>query len=284
VARDALRWAPSVGVLRETSVRRGAGNTCTDTLPRVCSNDRNRYCTEHGDCDGGTCNAGAIQARVQQLSFDTPYGATSGAECGRVAYSSLHVAGASNVSSPTFPGYCSNASLTAQELVLAFMLFDLDACLSDGRIDPPSTCTPITKDAVCTTTATCGSYSDGCGGLIACDACTLDGYCSEHACMPTTCMPETCESLGYECGVQSDQCGGIADRVTAPASVDSCGTCSGALRCFDGRCVACTPEADPCMGAAECGQIADSCGNPVMCGDCFGHPENCSANHFCELE
>jgi hypothetical protein len=66
--------------------------------------------------------------RVQQFSFDTPYGATAGQSCGRVAYSGFHVAATGGSSGPfanaVFPEHC-QGDLTDQEKVLLYMLFDL---------------------------------------------------------------------------------------------------------------------------------------------------------------
>jgi len=116
-----------------------------------------------GDC---------AELRTQQLSFNTPYGAPDGQECGRVAYSGFHVAATSgtlNLGSAVFPGYCTSAQtgnggvLTDQEKVLLYMLFDLGACVGD----PPPPCMPITE---CEENA-CGYHLDGCGGLLDCGDC-----------------------------------------------------------------------------------------------------------------
>lgn len=105
--------------------------------------------------------------RVQQFSFDTPYGAPEGQSCGRVAYSGFHVSvggGDSPFADVIFPAHCMG-DLTAQEKVLLFMLFDLGACVGDVPPSPP--CMPVSCDDL----DICGRAADGCGGLLDCGAC-----------------------------------------------------------------------------------------------------------------
>lgn len=106
--------------------------------------------------------------RVQQFSFNTPYGAPDDAVCGRVAYSGFHVSvggGGDPFIDAVFPEHCSG-DLTDQEKVLLYMLFDLGACVGTDLIPPP--CVPITcEDAG----ARCGFTPDGCGAVLDCGAC-----------------------------------------------------------------------------------------------------------------
>src|SRR5690606_36339657 len=69
-------------------------------------------------------------SRVQQFSFDTPYGAPDDNVCGRVAYSGFHVVAGSTPNTAIFPEHCSG-NLTDQEKVLLYMLFDVGACVGD---------------------------------------------------------------------------------------------------------------------------------------------------------
>jgi len=113
--------------------------------------------------------------RVQQFSFNTPYGAPEEAACGRVAYSGFHVAATGGGQAPfqneIFPNHCrsaaaNNGTLTDQEKVLLYMLFDVGACVGDVPLPPP--CVPITCSS---SGARCGFTPDGCGNVIDCGAC-----------------------------------------------------------------------------------------------------------------
>jgi hypothetical protein len=102
--------------------------------------------------------------RVQQFSFNTPYGAPAASVCGRVAYSGFHVS-VGNTSNAVFPAHCTG-NLTNQEKVLLYMIFDLGACI--GQPPPPPDCTPDTCESV---GALCGFIGDGCGNVVNCGAC-----------------------------------------------------------------------------------------------------------------
>lgn len=111
---------------------------------------------------------------TQQFSFNTPYGAPDEAVCGRVAYSGFHVVasgtttvGASPFENTIFPAECTG-DLSAQEKVLLYMLFDLNACV--GMPPEPPACTPSTCDSLM---LKCGFSGDGCGGVIDCGPCPL---------------------------------------------------------------------------------------------------------------
>ncbi len=146
--------------------------------------------------------------QTQQFSFNTPYGAPDDSVCGRVAYSGFHVAAESSGSggmggaggmgngsagmpaaagrgggppppgggasaSPfenaTFPQHCAaGGDLTAQEKVLLYMLFDLNACV--GKTPPPPVCVPATCDSLM---LECGFTGDGCGNVLDCGPCPL---------------------------------------------------------------------------------------------------------------
>jgi hypothetical protein len=111
---------------------------------------------------------------TQQFSFNTPYGAPDDAVCGRVAYSGFHVVaegtttmGSQPFENATFPAECMG-DLSAQEKVLLYMLFDLNACV--GMPPEPPACTPSTCDSLM---LKCGFSGDGCGGVIDCGPCPL---------------------------------------------------------------------------------------------------------------
>jgi hypothetical protein len=89
----------------------------------------------------------ATPQSVQYLSANTPFGAAPTMQCGRMVLSDLHVAGGAttgggtDTSSPAqpFPMGCVTTGLSAQEKVLAFMLFDITSCLipDNQRPVPP---------------------------------------------------------------------------------------------------------------------------------------------------
>jgi hypothetical protein len=73
---------------------------------------------------------------VQYISANTPLGASDSEQCGRVVLSDIHVSEGkqgddiSDVNSKfNFPNGCVTSTLTPQEAVLAFMLFDISACI-----------------------------------------------------------------------------------------------------------------------------------------------------------
>jgi hypothetical protein len=77
------------------------------------------------------------------VTINTPVAAPAEQRCGRVALLDVHVtAGATPMrpmmpapNQPAFPAAC-GAGLTKSEHVLAFMLFDLAACIQEDK-DPP---------------------------------------------------------------------------------------------------------------------------------------------------
>jgi hypothetical protein len=82
---------------------------------------------------------------VQYISANTPLGASDADQCGRVVLSDLHVSpgpplGDYSAPDTEFPGGCTTSTLSPQEAVLAFMLFDLSACIvpdDQAPVAPP---------------------------------------------------------------------------------------------------------------------------------------------------
>ena len=62
---------------------------------------------------------------VMQMTFNTPVGAPGPQQCGRVLFNDYHVYNASNLGGQTFPSECSTGTMTPQEHLLEFALFDL---------------------------------------------------------------------------------------------------------------------------------------------------------------
>lgn len=212
-------------------------------------------------------------AKVQQLSFNTPYGADSDNICGRVAYSGFHVASADNNDDDDyFPGVCNPGEMTAQEKVLVYMLFDLATCVSSGEPPAPPSCTPRTAADLCpAANDACGFLSDGCGGVVDCGGCGNGYYCDGNACRPQECTPATCADYGYTCGQHADGCGGIARN---GQGAEGCGECEAGQVCglnMPGTCGGCVqiPRDDACP-PNSCGIVSDGCGGTYDCGDCVG--------------
>jgi hypothetical protein len=98
---------------------------------------------------------------VQHFTFNTPIGTAADKQCGRVVFSTFHVAEESaggglppilgGVS--RFPAACSNAKMTPQEKALEFMLFDASACVQPDTerprvFEPPPAAPPPPPPAV----------------------------------------------------------------------------------------------------------------------------------------
>ncbi len=78
---------------------------------------------------------------TQDFTFDTPLGAPADKQCGRVAFSDMHVGAASGDYSgnKVTPTGCTDADLSPQEKALEFIFFDLSSCVTPGNIpmQPP---------------------------------------------------------------------------------------------------------------------------------------------------
>ncbi|MGO9712467.1 MAG: hypothetical protein ACLQBL_26640 [Polyangiaceae bacterium] len=227
------------------------------------------------DTNGGldsSGNGGGPAAGVPiHYTFETPFVA-GGADgtCGRVVYSDFHVesqVNGNNLTGEVFPSECQGlgppVTMTPQEKLLEFMLFDLTSCVS------PPTCTPKT----CAQQGIqCGSAGDGCGNIITggCGTCTPPAVCGGGGpgICGTGCTPVGCPA-GQNCGIASNGCGGSV----------ACGTCTPPATCGGGgvanECGAptCTPQG--CPAGQNCGQASNGCGGlTASCGTCTP-PEYC---------
>lgn len=120
----------------------------------------------------------------------------------------------------------------------------------------------------------CGQTGDGCGGTLTCSCpagktCGGGGQANKcGACTPITTCP-----AGLNCGQWPDGCGGAINCGPNNGNCDpgqACGAGGQSNVCGVGTC---TPKTCTQLGA-ECGQVADGCGNIVTC-------PNCPAGDFC---
>ena len=63
------------------------------------------------------------------VTFDAPWGFPPAEQCGRVLWSGFHVTADVNTGNATFPAECANPEFSAQEKVLAYMMFDMTSCV-----------------------------------------------------------------------------------------------------------------------------------------------------------
>ena len=128
---------------------------------------------------------------IFHVTYDAPWGAPLDQRCGRVLYSSFHVTGA-NTEDELFPSYCTN-EFTAQEKVLAYMMFDMTSC-----VQPPDlTCKPKT----CEELNACGQVPDGCDGVLDCAPCCVP------SCEKLLLKPPDPNNPGANCPPLDDGCG-----------------------------------------------------------------------------
>ncbi len=90
-------------------------------------------------------NQAQAPGSAQDFTFDTPIGAPAANQCGRIAFSDMHVGAASNDyggfgNNQTTPGGCSTGDLSPQEKALEFIFFDLSSCVTPNntvQMPPP---------------------------------------------------------------------------------------------------------------------------------------------------
>ena len=86
-----------------------------------------------------TLNDAAAGNPVMQLVFDTPVGST-GNQCGRILYNEYHVEAVNSDTGTAFPNECSSGTMSPQEKLLEYSLFELT---NDGGA---ATLAPATQD------------------------------------------------------------------------------------------------------------------------------------------
>ena len=75
---------------------------------------------------------------AKYFSFNTPIGQPVDKQCGRAVFTDVHVSGGGG---GTFPNFCNNNPLNANEKALIFLFFDLSSCVGDDTkppIPPPA--------------------------------------------------------------------------------------------------------------------------------------------------
>ncbi len=316
------------------------GGTCTGLAAQsgiiapaqrwiYATDDNGKSCATGADCKSGVCTANACvgsttfnpgsdpvpQDAPLHYTFNTDTTKPAGEQCGRVVYSDFHVS-IGNTQDDVFPTECDSDPLTAQEKVLAYMLFDLASCVSPSA---PPACTPKT----CGTQGLgCGLAGDGCGNEINCGDCPLGqtcggggvpSQCGAPACTARTCPSGACGMMGDGCGATlncgtcatgtcggggPNLCGGSTCSPSAcpsPSSgsvcgpvADGCGAvnncpCPSGMPCVNGLCgaPACVPRSCAEAGA-NCGTVADGCGGTLACGTCIA-PQSCGGGGTANL-
>jgi len=205
-------------------------------------------------------------------TFNTPVGTPAASQCGKVLFDDFHVEAVTATDSfgnaglddgINFPNECTGttATMTPQEKLLEFMIFDLGSCVSPAV----PTCTPTT----CTAQGiNCGPADDGCGNLLQCGTCptgeTCGGGGTPSVCGAPSCAPKTCTAQGISCGPAGDGCGNALSCGTCPAG-QTCG--GGGTPGVCGSSGTCVPKT--CSGQGlTCGPAGDGCGGSLSCGAC----------------
>src|ERR1019366_4135321 len=120
-----------------------------------------------------------------------------------------------------------------------------------GAVAPgcvPTTCTDQS--------ATCGSISDGCNGMLSCGTCTAPQTCSgggPNTCGSGKCNPATCASAKATCGTVSDGCGNVL----------TCGTCTAPATCGGGGSANVCGKPTPVTPISDAGTVS----TPPPAGD-----------------
>ena len=88
-----------------------------------------------------------LKQPVMQFAFNTPVGASSGNQCGRVLFTDYHTVRGNNSHGKTFPSECDSNAMTAQEHLVEYSLFDLSKAVA------PVTSQPVPRTGGAGTTA-----------------------------------------------------------------------------------------------------------------------------------
>lgn len=111
----AVMGSPSLGKIQLTEVKNSAS-----AIPNPLLADRWIY------------TQAPNPVTVQYMSSNTPVGPPSGAQCGKLVFTDLHVSAADSSTGGNnagFPAGCTSTTLTPQEKALIYMMFDLAGCV-----------------------------------------------------------------------------------------------------------------------------------------------------------
>lgn len=150
-----------------------------------------------------------------------------------------------------------------------------------GGVGGDGTCEPATCDLL---DVACGQHGDGCGGVLSCGGCSVEGEeCVQGQCQQTTgCTPFTCAAYpeSGRCGPVSDGCSGI---LNCPF-----GACANGERCGaqePGFCGVETCEPWSCEEALAgkpvgyCGFVSNGCDGALNgCATVCGSGEACGVS------
>ena len=219
------------------------GAICT---PKTCASFSSGTCGQQADGCGGvtascggcsapdTCGGGGVASQCgnSHLAADGGNPCTpattcpAGITCGQAANG---CGGLITCGTCTLPNICGGGGVAGK-------------CGNTGLgTDGGALCTPTTCGAH---GYNCGAIGDGCGGQLSCGSCTDPQYCGGGgydlcggsnglaADGSVPCKPTTCATLGYNCGITDDGCGGTL----------SCGSCTSPQYCGGGGYDICGPS------------------------------------------
>lgn len=150
---------------------------------------------------------------------------------------------------------------------------------------PPVVCVPDTCSDL---SYVCGSWSDGCGGIIDCNQPGCDSnteFCDASGqCISTSCIPAADPTLIGICGTQDCD---VSTATNGTCGTVDCGTCPVKFECDAGQCVALCGDGIIDSGE-ECddGNTVDGDGCSSTCTietswECSGEPSVCTSIASC---
>ncbi len=241
-------------------------------------------------------------ASIQYFTMNTPTNVAPASQCGRVVVSDLHLSPNASGNDGTtsrddvdadFPAGCTSTNFLDQQKLLAFMLFDLTACIQPDQ-------TPSCNALTCQQQGfNCGRAGDGCGNEIVggCGTCQNGQICgyggNANVCGGPTCTPIAACPPGYTCGQYPNGCGGLINCGTCTVPGQTCGGGGVANQCGAPVCqtktcgqlgVSCGDTTNGCSGTQNCGNCVPgttTCGGGGSAGVCGAPPctkKTCAPN------